>query len=483
MPECILVNLNWHRLAHSTRFNPSTPVLPLELGYIASGLKHAGISVDVLDLWALNAEMHDFTDVLANAKVLIVNSAPAYVYWRCCPLDLKVVNTGITELRVLNKHAKIILIGPHGTVKPETFYNSEADFIIRGEPELAACELVGGILHKMRNTHRAVCYKKNGKWIGGKETTVAAGLDSLPVLDYGFFEVERYAIHNGPPNFTGKGAIYEASRGCPFDCIYCFRAGFRKQFRKKGIARIARELKALKGQGVGFVYLIDECFAVDKAWAEKVCMELGKANIEWSCMTRPEILEKNLIDTMAGQGCTNICLGVESANREILSTIGKRNTDLAMLEGDINYMIKAGIQPWLFLMIGSPKETAKTLGDSLKFLSRLELKNVSVSFGLMLPYPETWLWKMAEQQYGKLSWDGSIKYSGTIGNSFTQKSARRAMLLFGYKLGLIRLKQAPNLKNLRAILPATAEFAIKYAFPEKNAKNSGVFALLKSVKD
>ena len=404
------------------RMDKNTPVVPLEYLYISAALDKKAIQNKFIDLWGLNKQLKDIEKEVKESEIIVLNSAPSYVFWRDGTLETGFPKKGIEEVRKLNPKAKIILIGPHATVKPNDFFECSLNFIVRGEPDLVTAELVEALMNNADFSQlKGVCFKQGNQWIESKENANVDNSQDLPVLPFNKVNLSLYNWPPAPENISSKlSAGYEASRGCIYDCTFCFREGFRGKFRLKSFEQIEAELEQLKKQGVDYIYFIDELFAIDRLWTKRVCELVKEKGIRWGCQTRPHLMNKEKIKFYAEHNCARIEMGLETVNTDILKNLDKLGVNPISLKECINEMIANNIRPTLFCILGSPGETKQSIKQMLDYLKGLPLENMEVNIDMMMAYPDTKLWKQAKEHGVKLNeWSDVEKYVGIISNEFT----------------------------------------------------------------
>jgi len=411
MNPVLLLNLNWAK-SKETRFGELQPLIPLELSYLSSSLNNFSIKNELINLWLLNKDIKNFKNKIKKASILILNTGASYPLWRDGSSNLRFIKKNIKAVKNINPILKLVIVGQHGTVSPNEFFRAPVDFIIRGEPDIVTAKLVKAILEKKEYDFKGVCYKENGKWKVGKEYAVVSDLNKLPILKYNKAEVSKYK----KPVQIGFGTpiLYEASRGCYFNCSFCFRKGFRREFRKKGIDHIKEELDILKKTGVGYVYLIDECFLLDKEWSKNFCNLIRKYDIKWRCQTRPELLSKEMIRLMAKSGCKTIEIGLESVDKKILKSFNKSTIDLNKLEDDIHYIVENSIRPHLFCIVGSPYETKETIKKTLDYVLQFQMDKVDAYAKLYLDYPKMYSSKNFEYRSNSFFKKEVVRFNNKI---------------------------------------------------------------------
>jgi len=406
----LIINPNWREAKEVGRMcSVKNPSLPIELLYISDDLKRNGIENELLDLWAENKKIEAYKEKILNSDFIVLTTAPSYPYWRDGTLNADLPKKIIKKIRNISKETKIILIGPHSII--EKF--SDVDFVVKGEPELVISKII----------------KKEDVDIDNDYTV--ANLDDLPCLTFSQVrDLTKYDINPSDSealkSYEGPSIFYEASRGCIYNCIFCFRKGFRDKFRKKSLVRIEKEIKMLKERGVKFVFLIDECFGIDNHWAFDVGKIIKRNNIQWGCQFRSDMISEDWIDSLVDNNCKSVYVGLESVNREIAKILGKSFDDLDAFKKNLDYMVGKGLKVFLSCIIGSPNETKGTIKELKDFLLGLPLDKISADAYTLLPYPNTHIWQMGINEGKNLkSWSDVKKYAGTIGNSLRQSYIKR----------------------------------------------------------
>ncbi|MEN8907462.1 MAG: hypothetical protein ABF289_16010, partial [Clostridiales bacterium] len=113
---------------------------PIELLYIYEIFKK-NYKVDIFDM-AFYSKM---PLEIETTDLFIISSSPNYLFWRCPPLNFDFLWQTIFSIKSINKHANILLIGPHGQLAREIFFDQGVDYILIGEPELVIESYVDNI--------------------------------------------------------------------------------------------------------------------------------------------------------------------------------------------------------------------------------------------------------------------------------------------------------------------------------------------------
>ena len=317
-----LVNPHW-RFEGSIYFGCREPHLPLEFGYSKALLEQSGHQAVIFD-----GQLDGLTDseILDGVKdfgadVIVVTTAPSYLFWRCPPPELKVPQQLCHLLRQLP--AKLIVVGPHGSTTPRPVVRKlAADVVVLGECEEVLPELAGDL-----SSVSSIAYRDGGNVVV-RGPNRAADMKRLPALHWPEATMSRHAHHHhrfdaepGAP-----GAEMEASRGCPYHCTFCAKDNFRNNYRKRPLNAILEEVDGLIEQGVEYIYFIDEIFLPDA----QLLSALAERKIKIGVQTRIDLWNHDAIRALARAGCVSIEAGVESiteAGRAYLDKKCKMSTE------------------------------------------------------------------------------------------------------------------------------------------------------------
>ena len=98
-------------------------------------------------------------------------------------------------------------------------------------------------------------------------------------------------------------------------------------------------------------------FLSDYKYAMNFCDELIERNLDiyWVCQSRVDLISEEVVTKMKKAGCILICLGIESANQEILDKTNKLTT-VEMGLSACRQVKKAGIRLYTYWVFGLPYE-------------------------------------------------------------------------------------------------------------------------------
>ncbi len=312
-----LLNPPWS-FEGSTYFGCRAPHLPTELGASQVLLERGGHetimldgALDGLDVEAMSARVAGF-----GADLVVVTTAPTYLFWRCCQPELRVPRLLVDTLRASGIAAPVVAVGPHGSSTPGPVLRKlGCDALVLGECEEALVELAdGGVSGSIEGTARL-----DGDRLvstGGPRKTRFVDLPPILWPDHW---IARHAHHHhrfdlgeGDPRRARPGAEVEASRGCPYSCSFCAKIDFRDAYRRRAVPIVLEEIDALLRQGAGYLYFVDEIFLPDRALLEGLAVR----PVEFGIQTRIDLWKPDMLALLGQAGCVSIEAGVESLTVE-----------------------------------------------------------------------------------------------------------------------------------------------------------------------
>ena len=323
-----LVNPPWS-FGGSIYFGCRDEHLPLELGYSAALLRRAGHEPRLFDGALGGLDIAEIADAVAAfaPEMTVVTTAPTYLFWRCAQPELRVPRAFLDALGA--RGGRTVAVGPHGSATPgAALAKLGCDIVVRGECEEAVAELADGLADG-----RAPREIAGLAFHDGADTVVTGGpraavFSDLPALRWEDAWVARHRHHHhrfdGAPQ--GPGAEVEASRGCPYHCSFCAKIDFRDKYRRRNLGALAEEIDGLVGQGVEYLYFVDEIFL---PWKE--LLELLRARpVRFGIQTRIDLWKPEMIRLLGAAGCVSIEAGIESltvAGRDALDKKCRMSTD------------------------------------------------------------------------------------------------------------------------------------------------------------
>jgi radical SAM superfamily enzyme YgiQ (UPF0313 family) len=210
-------------------------------------------------------------------------------------------------------------------------------------------------------------------------------LDDLPIPRHDLLPYDKYRI----PMIKGPYTFIVTSRGCTAGCKYCIKhVSYQYSIRLRTPENIMEELWFLKKLGVKHVHMYADLFTVNRDQVVGLCklMIEQKIGLSWTCNSRVDYVDEELLKLMGQAGCNLISWGIESANEQILRKAAK-GYRMEQAPRSLTWAKKAGIKNWGYFIIGLPGETEASIKETITFAKALPL-DVAL-FHVAAPYPGT----------------------------------------------------------------------------------------------
>jgi B12-binding domain/radical SAM domain protein of rhizo-twelve system len=315
MTRVALINPCWN-FDGSIYFGCRSPHLPIELGISGQRLRQAGHATLLLDAHMFSLSLPDIEAELRTFRpdMVVITTAPTYLFWRCAPPELRVPQELARALREIAP--VLIAVGPHGSTTPRAALKKlGVDFVVMGECEQALLRLANG-----ERDFAGLCFADGGSVHvnGGPQ---AVSFAEQPALDWPSEMIRRHRHHHhrfeAAP--SGPGAEVEASRGCPYHCTFCAKDNFRNAYRRRPADVILDEVDHLVRQGVEYVYFIDEIFLPNPELLEGMVSR----DVKFGVQTRIDLWKPAMLELLGRAGCVSIEAGVESLTPEGRAALAK----------------------------------------------------------------------------------------------------------------------------------------------------------------
>jgi len=407
---------------------------PLGLCYMAAVLEKDGHDVHILDCPVNNYGAGDIATEISTFEPDVIGIAAI--------TSLANVTKELCDfIKRQFPQITIILGGPHATVMPEELSKDKnIDIIIRNEADNIICDVLKNI----------DSYKEQRIVDGGK----VKNLDLLPYPARHLLDMQKYTSMANTYKTSPQVFQVVTSRGCPFTCTFCFDAkGF---FRQRSVANVMTEIRMLKEKyNVKELAFWDDILTMNKNWTYEFCKEMEKENLVWSCYTRLDLIDENLLKAMKKAGCWNIFFGIEAGSQKLLDIMTKKMT-VEQMRNAVKLVKKVGIEIRGSFMLGLPGETPELARETIKFA--IELDPDYAQFSLTTPYPGTQLWSTYEQ-YGTLDKNALDEYHGWlpvfVPHGYKSKeeliSMQKEAFTKFYKRPKYILKRAAKIRNINDI--------------------------------
>jgi radical SAM superfamily enzyme YgiQ (UPF0313 family) len=360
------------------------------LAYIAAVVRQGGFDVVVIDQLAHGPLDSDelIAQIIALNPLLvgISTTTPTWPTVRSLACTLK--ETGLCT--------PIIVGGHHATFCYQEILQVEPaiDFVGRYECEYSTLALAKALRGRHSYEHiPGIAWRHDaGVVLNEKGRVLVTDLDKLPLPARDLLSLHAYSE-------VGRGVIV-SSRGCPYACVFCSNQAYTGGYvRRHSVDRLVAEIRLLASEyDAQILNFSDDSFPLHRQRVEALCRRLQDEGpkIQWSCMSRVDCVDRELLALMADSGCTQIFYGTESGDQQVLDGIGKK-VEVSTYRKVVDWTKEAGIRVILSVLIGLPGQTERSLEKSLDLMRDLAPDGMDVSY--VCPQPGTPLWD-EPQRYG-----------------------------------------------------------------------------------
>tara|TARA_Y100000031_G_scaffold156401_1_gene210778 strand:+ start:1257 stop:2795 length:1539 start_codon:yes stop_codon:yes gene_type:complete len=292
------------------------------------------------------------------------------------------------------KNALSVFGGPHPTYSPEMIEKEHVDAICRGEGEIYFPQLVeklekGEDFYDIKNFWFK---KKDGSIVKNSIGSLVQNLDNVPSPD-------RKLMYDSDKALRARGTkLFMATRGCPYQCTYCFNhvyntltKGKGDMIRSRSVNSIIKEIKEVKDNYfMDRVNIDDDIFLLKpKGWleefAEKYPKEIG---LPIFCNVRPETVSEKTGFLLKKMNCTHAAMGIECGNNEVAKKVLKRNTTNERIVEAVRILKKNKVKVMTQNLIGLPVPNPTEIDyDTLDF--NIKLRPYFAWSSILYPYPGT----------------------------------------------------------------------------------------------
>ncbi|MFH0801450.1 MAG: radical SAM protein [bacterium] len=372
----------FQRLAHFT--DP-----PLGIAYLASFLREQlpEVKTDILDAAALNM-------TLAQIVGHIEQKRPRIVGLSSVTITANLVKKIARAVRKILPETLLVAGGIHPTVLPNDFF-PDMDVSVLGEGELTMLELARAFLGGKRSSRdfsdiRGIVFSPDGEPVRTAERPLIPDLSTLPFPARDLLPLDKYLCqypHRAP---TRRYSTMIISRGCPYDCTFCCsKQIWRREVRFRSPDDILDELHEVRERHqISMIHFADDNFCLSRERSLELFRRMieEKTDVRWSCLTRVDALDEDLLRLMKQAGCVELHIGVESGDPEVLKSINK-NISVPHIKEVFALVKKAGINSKGSFILGNRGETRETILKTIDLA--LELDPTTAFISIMVPYPGT----------------------------------------------------------------------------------------------
>ena len=429
-------------------------VPPLALLYLATALKNNGHESKIIhknanDSGDIVAEIENYKPDLIGMSVFSGYNNKKYV---------------VLSRELKSKGYKIVWGNAHPSLFPEQcLQESSIDFVIIGEGEATIVDLVNKLNDKEAySSIPSLGFKNDDGKMVINEKRACVDLDDY-LIDWSLIDLEPYLI----PYFSNKYKRVLAittSRGCPFNCQFCYNAVFNnRRWRSHSAEKIIANLRPIIARyKIDAIRFLDDNFFVKKERAFEIACAL---KMPYFAEARVEYITEDFVKNLQATKCEEIMFGFESGSNRVLKEVVQKGTGTEEIIKAVTLLKDSGVLCSGSIIFGFPNETKEEYQETMKFIIKLLEINSNLAFtcGWFLPYPGTGLYEQAKLKGFKPperieDWDKFDRWRNDYTMEWVEWDYKQAVRYSRKIIHLLALAHKRNIPILKTILKKRVEY-------------------------
>jgi radical SAM superfamily enzyme YgiQ (UPF0313 family) len=287
----------------------------------------------------------------------------------------------LDAIRESKRRGKIVVVGGPGVFHfPQDALKAGADFVVRGEAEVA----VPLLLKSLEEDRRGIII----------ESPDPVDVTQSPVPRYDLLDLDAYVE-----------MTMQFSRGCPFRCEFCdVTLMFGRAIRTKTSKQVLDELDMLYSSGWRrHVWFIDDNFIGSPVKTKALLRDLISWNeshgtpFEFFTFASVNLAGfPDLLELMVRANFTRVYLGIETTDKATLKIARKFQNAATDIDEACRKINQAGLQIIALTMVGFDSEEPKRDRRVIEFAMRHNIPEIDAT--LVYAFPGTALWNRLKKE-------------------------------------------------------------------------------------
>lgn len=353
---------------------------PIALLGLATVLRDAGIAVRLFDIDAF------WGDRAALVRAVVAQD-PALVGLPVFYNTYDDVAATLQDLRKAGIRCPVVLGGPEATASAENVHADFPDvpYIIAGEAEWSLRSLVERLRdHQDIDDIPGLSFQKGAAW-AINPIEKFTDLELVPFPDRSLLGEAYTRGRYWRLGQRGTTDIMVASRGCPFNCRFCFKVTRKACFRPS--ASIHAELSHVRELGTRNIMFQDDLFVSNLKRVKTVLDPVDPGwGMHFKVRSRVDTISDEICAYLVSKGVTGVTVGFESGSDRLLALMGKKTT-VADNYRAMEIMRRHGLKVFADMFFMYPGEDMESARETMNFI--FESKPTYVNWGLFIPLPGT----------------------------------------------------------------------------------------------
>ncbi|HPK72442.1 MAG TPA: radical SAM protein [Vicinamibacterales bacterium] len=390
------------------RWFTQRPIQPMGLLYLASMLRNAGHEVRVVDGEVDALDPSHVADIVASER-------PEFFGITSTTAQATRAFALAEEVKRRTPGTFVTLGGPHASSLPERSLEEcgALDAVVVGEGERTILEIMEGLGSRASLEGVAgTAYRDGEEIVVNPPRALIEDLDTIPFPAWDLIPMHKYVASTWFPNGVKQYTNIFTSRGCPYGCTFCgAKTTSTRKFRARSPENVIAEMEEVYRRfGIPNFFISDDLFTLKRQRVLDICALIleKKLPITWTCLSRVNTIDAEMLALMKRAGCYLISYGLESGSQAVLDKLKKGTTVEQGIQA-VEMTKAAGIKVFGSFMIGSPGDTPETVEETIALIRRLKLDEVGL--GVTTAYPGTDLFDAFGSDAKGLDWDKALAFN------------------------------------------------------------------------
>jgi radical SAM superfamily enzyme YgiQ (UPF0313 family) len=318
-------------------------------------------------------------------------------------------------VKKLSPDTFIALGGAHASALPEASLQEApaVDAVVFGEGEVTILELTQRVRDRATlEGVDGVAFRDGEGIVVNPARELIDDLDSLPFPAWDLIPMHKYVASTWFPNKVKQYTNIFTSRGCPYGCTFCgAKTTWTRKFRARSPENVVAEMwEVFDRYRIPNFFISDDLFTLNRKRVIAICTRILEQNLQvtWTCLSRVNTVDPEMLALMKKAGCYLISYGLESGSQKVLDQLDKATTIEHGIKA-VEMTKAAGIKIFGSFMIGSPGETADTVEETIRYIKRLDLDEIGL--GVTTAYPGTDLFDTYGKDAKGLDWNKALAFN------------------------------------------------------------------------
>ncbi len=287
----------------------------------------------------------------------------------------------IKQLKASMPNTVFVAGGIYSTMHPDELMNDGgADFVVRGEGESTAWELLQAISRGERdlsNIDGLSWRDGSGRVVHNRDREREGNLDRFPHIytvsdEFRIGDRHRLLKALNPFDDYIPGEGFLTSRGCPERCSFCLDpAVWKRKTRFHSPAYVREVLRYCWDNfpnGDRTFFFGDATFALNRPRLAALLQEAKKFDYNYNIQTRADSLTPEVLKGLQESNFTTVAIGAESFDDHILKDVVRKRTTRDEILSAVRAVREYGMNPIMTFIAGLPGESRTSLERTVETL-------------------------------------------------------------------------------------------------------------------